>query len=226
MSFLAPKEHPNKSVSQAHKVVRVEIEGDAAKAIVNSFASESALSAVPALIVWQDTYPVPLSAVADIEGFLIGDSGPFAGGVKLPEGKSIDVARERRWSEIKLERDQREAGGFPYLGKVFDSDPRSVQRILGAVLAAQVAVTNDLDFSIDWTVADNSVVTLSADELIAMPAALAAYANHLHAVSRDLRVLIDAAETVEEVRGVQWPSDLPAPEPEVEQPPAEEGGDA
>mgnify|MGYP007060062934 FL=1 len=83
MAFLATKLHPNSSVSQAHKVHRIEITDGVAKVIVNSFATEAALSAVPAQLVWQDSYDIPLAAVADVEAFLISDEGSFPGGAKL-----------------------------------------------------------------------------------------------------------------------------------------------
>lgn len=218
MSFSAPKTQPNGAFSHAHEVIRVEIAGGAAKAIVNSFATEAAMSAVPRLINWQDHYEIPLSAVADPDAWLIGSEGPFVGGMKLMEGTSLDVAKERRWNEIKQLRDKKEASGFPYLGKTFDSDPRSVQRIVGVVLAAQAAAASGEDFLIDWTVADNSVAVLNAQMAIGMPVALASFAGRLHAISRGLRDQIEAAETVEDVEAVVWPSDPipePAPEPEV-----------
>ena len=217
MSFSAPKTQPNGAFSQTHEVIRVEVSpaDGTAKAVVNSFASEAAMSAVPRLINWQDTYDMPLSAVADPDAWLISAEGPFAGGMKLVEGTSLEIAKERLWNEIKQERDEKEASGFPYLDTIFDSDSRSVQRIVGAVLAAQAAVANGQAFTIDWTVADNSVRTLDASMVIGMPVALAGYADELHETSRVLRAQIEAAETVEEVKAVVWPS-MPAPEPEPE----------
>ncbi|MCY1197860.1 hypothetical protein D9M72_92280 [compost metagenome] len=214
MAFLSTKQHPNGAVSQAHKVSNLEIANGGAVATVNSFSTEAAMSAVPALICWQDRYPVPMSSVLDVETYLISSEGPFANGVVLPEGTSIEVARERRWAEIKQDRDKKEASGFPYLGAVFDSDPRSVQRIVGAVLAAQAAVAAGETFEIEWTVADNSVLPLDASDVMGMPVALAMYADQLHTISRGLRADIEAAATVEEVEAVNWPVPTPAPAPE------------
>ncbi|QFZ84632.1 DUF4376 domain-containing protein [Variovorax paradoxus] len=215
MAFLSTKQHPNGSVSQAHKVASLEIKDGAAIATVNSFATEAAMNAAPALIVWQDRYPVPITAALDVETFLIGQEGPFAGGFAVTEGTSLEAARERRWAEIKQERDKKEASGFPYLGAVFDSDPRSVQRIVGAVLAAQAAVAAGETFEIEWTVADNSVLPLDASDVMGMPVALAMYADQLHTISRGLRADIEAAATVEEVEAVTWPVPTPAPVPEA-----------
>ncbi|MCW3478797.1 DUF4376 domain-containing protein [Neisseriaceae bacterium JH1-16] len=123
--------------------------------------------------------------------------------VSLQEAK--DAAKER----ISDERDRLEAAGFPYQGKVFDSDPRSVQRITSAALAAQSAKATNTPFEIDWAAADNSIVPLDADGVFGLPVALATYAAGLHATARALREEIGRAETVEAVEAVAWPKEQP-----------------
>lgn len=94
---------------------------------------------------------------------------------------------------ITAERDQREAAGFPYHGRVLDSNPLSVQRITAAALGAQAAVATGQVFTVDWTCADNSILTLDAPAVIGMPLALAQHAAALHAHARTLKVAVDAA---------------------------------
>ena len=91
---------------------------------------------------------------------------------------------------VKRLRDLKETQGFSYLGKVIDSDERSVQRITGAALAAQVIGAG---FAIDWTCADNSTLALDQSAMLGMPAALALRANALHTHARSLKATIDAA---------------------------------
>ncbi len=118
----------------------------------------------------------------------------------------LKVAQDAKWSAIKAERDRRETTGFSYMGKILDSDPRSVQRITGAVQAAQKAIADGADFSIDWTCANNTVLTMNAAQMMAAPVALATYANALHQTARALRdTIYHASATLESVAAVSWP---------------------
>lgn len=101
--------------------------------------------------------------------------------------------RTRYLAAINAERDQREEAGFPYRGKTLDSTPRSVQRLTAASLAAQAALATGLPFAIDWTCADNSVLSLDAAGVIGMPVALAQHAAALHSHARSLKAAVDAA---------------------------------
>lgn len=119
--------------------------------------------------------------------------------------RTLARAKVTRWSEIKRNRDLLEASGFPYLGKVLDSDERSVQRITTVVQAAQAAIGAGVSFSIVWTCADNSTLALDAMAAIGMPVALAQYADQLHQTAKALRAQIEAATTVAQVEAIAWP---------------------
>ena len=114
---------------------------------------------------------------------------------------ALTQEKERRRAEITRLRDAEERGGFPAFGKVFDSDPTSVQRISMAAQAAQLAPAG---FSIEWTCQDNSIITLSRDQLIQMPLIMAQASNALHEKARTLKAQIDAATSIEEVEAVAW----------------------
>lgn len=120
--------------------------------------------------------------------------------------RTLDEIRAHRWGEIKTQRDQIESAGFPLSGKMLDSDTRSVQRINTAVQAAQAALATGLPFSIVWTCADGSALSLDAAGMLAAPVALAMYANQLHQIAKQLRTQIEAAANAEEVAAVTWPS--------------------
>lgn len=105
-----------------------------------------------------------------------------------------EVAAEK-WKEIKEARDAAEQSGCPYMGKVLDSDSISVQRINTAVQAAQVAATQKQDFAIDWTMQDNTIVTMSIADVLGMPVALATYSNALHEKARSLRERLEQTIT-------------------------------
>lgn len=113
----------------------------------------------------------------------------------------IDYARQEKWSEIKAIRDSKETSGCPFKGSVIDSDERSVTKINTAVQSAQVYGEG---FSIDWTMQDNSVMTLSYADMLSVPLALAAWSNYLHQHARQVRVQIDAAEGVADIMAIGW----------------------
>lgn len=109
----------------------------------------------------------------------------------IVEPRPINEVREMLKKRVKTLRDQKETEGFAYMGKVFDSDERSVLRITQAALTAMAAGPT---FTIDWTAADNSIVTLDQAAMIGMPAALAVYANQLHQSAKAHKAAIDAAD--------------------------------
>lgn len=111
--------------------------------------------------------------------------------LRPPYVPTIRELAETKWREIKTARDTAEQSGCPYMGKVIDSDQTSVQRISIAVQAAQAAIASEEDFFIEWTMQDNSVVRMNAEQVIGMSAALALYSNKLHEQARGIRAQID-----------------------------------
>lgn len=123
---------------------------------------------------------------------------------KLVEENSNDIveyAKEVKWNAIKNLRDSIESSGCPFNGSILDSDERSVIKLNSAVQSAQVYGEN---FSIDWTMQDNSVMTLSYADMLAVPLALASWSNYLHQYARELKEQINSATTVQEVMAVEW----------------------
>lgn len=112
--------------------------------------------------------------------------------LKTAEQRLVE-ARAAKRALVNQLRDSKEAGGFPYLGKTFDSDERSAARIFGAAQAAMAAQLAGQPFLIEWTCADNTVLTLDAEQTIGLPVAMAQHANALHQHARVLKAAIDAA---------------------------------
>lgn len=108
--------------------------------------------------------------------------------------------KEDKWAAVKTERDRREAAGFAYLGKTFDSDPTSALRLTVAASAARASLDGgQTGLTFDWTLQDNTVLTMTAEEFIALPLALADSANTLHQHARHIRAQIEAATTGAEI---------------------------
>lgn len=120
--------------------------------------------------------------------------------------RALSAIKDQKWAEIKNCRIQAEAGPFIWDGSQFDSDPLSQSRIQGIV---QLAMLNP-DLTVNWTLYDNTVRVLTAAELIQVGFALLTFIDGIHARSRKLRSLIDAATTIEEVNNIDWCMDLPS----------------
>lgn len=127
------------------------------------------------------------------------------GAVKAWEDlRSLDEMRAAKWSEIKAAREAAEFSSFTCLGYEFDCDRESVTRLMGAIQLAQMALSLGESFAIDWTLADNTVVSLSALDLIQAGQALGVHVNTAHAKARILREQIDVAPDAAAVRAISW----------------------
>ncbi len=109
--------------------------------------------------------------------------------------RSLDEIKAQKWAEIKAQRDQLEFGGFEFEDNIYDSDQVSQGRIMGAA-AAEVDQT--------WTLADNSTVELTAQQLKELYAALQAHIAGVHERGRIARQKIETALTYEEIEAVNF----------------------
>ncbi len=116
----------------------------------------------------------------------------------------LEEVKSAKWEEVKVKRNQLEQAGCPYMGGVLDTDQVSIQRVAIAVQAAQAAIGMGVEFTLDWTMQDNSIVGMTAQEVCGMPLTLALYSNQLHTTARGLRQQIEAAASAEEVAAIVW----------------------
>ena len=124
------------------------------------------------------------------------------GGALVPD---LAAARAARRAIINAARDAAQDGGAVVAGVgTFDSDARSRQFLNGAVMTATLAQANAQPFTIDWTLADNSVVTLDAGGLIAVGVAVALHIDAIQRRARVLKTRIDAAGTLAAIAAVAW----------------------
>lgn len=174
---------------------------------VVSYASEDAFLA-GAGNTWANRLQMPLvemtGALLDhAEAWLIGDNGsPFAGGlVVIDKTETLENAKERAWNRIKRIRDIKEASDFSCDGHVYQADKA---RISGACLAALMAQLTEEPYSIEFTLSNNDVITLSAAQMMAVGGALAQHVDGVFATGRLLRDQIDAAGTIAELAAITW----------------------
>lgn len=119
---------------------------------------------------------------------------------------TLNELKEAKRAEINQARDEAEQGGFEYMGKVFDSDPISCQRISMAVQA--MAFADDIA-KITWTCQDNTTIDLNKTQIVGVVVALAEWSNTCHQKATALKAQIDAAKTAEELEKITW-EDKPA----------------
>ena len=108
--------------------------------------------------------------------------------------RSLDEIKAQKWAEIKAMRDQLEFGGFEFDGNIYDSNQVSQGRIMGAAGAG-------IDQT--WTLANNTTVELTAQQLKELYAALQAHIAGVHERGRIARQLIFDAETKEQAESIQ-----------------------
>jgi hypothetical protein len=114
--------------------------------------------------------------------------------------RTLADLKAAQWSLIKSARSQAEYAGFTWDGSTFDSDTLSQNRITGAVTLAQLSP----NFTIHWTLADNSTRTLIQADMIAVGVALGQHVQTQFTKAQALRVAIEAATTPEDVAAVVW----------------------
>lgn len=111
---------------------------------------------------------------------------------------SLQEFKNNAYEKINILRQEKEKAGFSYRGKIFDSDSVSMQRLL---CAAQAAATNP-DFTIEWTLKDNSNLQLDALQMQEVVATFCAYNNELHEQATTLKEAISKAQSIDEVEQI------------------------
>lgn len=130
----------------------------------------------------------------------------LVGGVPV---ESLAAARVRAWERAKAARDAAEFGGCETPSGRADTSRDSIMRLNGAVAAAQIALAAGQPFSLDWTLADNSVVALDAPATIALGLAAMAHIVACHERGRELRAAIAGAADLAALAAIDvtagWP---------------------
>ena len=133
--------------------------------------------------------------------------------VELPK-PSLEELKIIKRAEINAARDEAEQGGFEYMGKVFDSDPISCIRISSAAQAMEVATMAEETPTITWTCQDNTTIDLTAADLMGLVVALAEWSNTCHQKATQIKALLEACQTSEEVEKISWDMELDIEKPE------------
>lgn len=117
--------------------------------------------------------------------------------------RTLADLKSAKWEQVKAQRDAAEFGLFTWAGHAFDGDEAAQRRINLAVMGAQAAlIAGDAAWSVDWTLADNTSLTLSASDMMGVANALGANIAQAHTSARAKRQQIQAATSVAELEAL------------------------
>jgi hypothetical protein len=158
--------------------------------------------------------PIAEAAAAPADAKAIGLG---LGGTEAPvrewitEPHPLEDARKIVWERVKELRNACMAGGCSTpLGRM-DSDQDSQRKLNGAVTNALIAQLASMPFFIDWTMADDSVVTHDGPQIIAAGTAVAQHFAACQSRGTALRSEIEAsAEPFAIGITTGWPGTAPA----------------
>lgn len=108
--------------------------------------------------------------------------------------------------ELKGIRDTKEVEPVQTDKGIFDYDDKSRDRLQ---IARQALIDGGGEGTITWTTADNQRVPLGVADFAAINDAAAVRSNALHITYNELKERVNAAETEEEVKAIEWPEGDP-----------------
>lgn len=117
----------------------------------------------------------------------------------MREEEPLEVIKQRKIAELKLQRDTAEVEPIEYNGHSFDYDDKARDRINAAIIALSLQGEGA---TIDWTTADNQDVKVTVYDLRAIVAAVAVRSNALHVKYRKAKEKVEAATTAADVETV------------------------
>jgi hypothetical protein len=215
MNIIKEITQANGAVYGYHSVAAIDlsIADNSFRVNINSWVSETAKAG--GLRHNSSTYiSVPISGITitdnniklGILNYIVNQEPWLGATVSTTAGNSLPALQQLKWDEFKAKRLALEFGGFYWNNSHFDSIPISQSRIQGAVILAMQAALAGQPYSVDWTLFDNTVRTLSGSDMVQVGIALGTHVISLHQISRSLHAQVFAATTVEELDAVQWPT--------------------
>ena len=125
---------------------------------------------------------------------------PNTGGWK--DARTIADLKAAKHATVKAVRDISEFSQFTYNGMVFDGDAEAQRRLSGVVSAAKSAIAAGYSFTKDFTLADNTVVQLTAEDFIGIEMAKLWQVDVAFQEYRLKKAAIEAAATLEELEAI------------------------
>lgn len=116
-----------------------------------------------------------------------------------PPKPTFEELKQQKIQELKWERDRKEVEPIAYNGHVYDYDDKARDRINAAIIALDLQGEKA---TIEWTLADNSNVTVTADDLRAVIGAVAVRSNTLHVAYRTAKEQVEVCESEKDLEKI------------------------
>lgn len=117
--------------------------------------------------------------------------------------RSLEEARQEKWQEMKKARAAAEGAPLATPFGTFDADPVSTQRIANAVLLTDIAGRQGPPVETEFTLADNTSVTLTPGQMTVVGLMLGAQVQAAHTRGREVRAAIWQT-TREDLGSITW----------------------
>lgn len=143
-----------------------------------------------------------------VVGGVVHDAGPrpsthhFWKRASLSWEIDLSVAKAEKRALAKKQRDATEFSPFTYNGMTFDGDADAQRRISVLASAAKSAIAASHTFTKEFTLADNSVVQLTAEDFVGIEMAKLWQVEAAFTEYRNKKAQIEAATTIEELEAI------------------------
>ncbi len=118
--------------------------------------------------------------------------------------RTLPDLKDAKWKAIKSAREAEIASNLVTQYGTFDADDRARSNITDAILMLQTLASAGRPTTIDFTLADNSTVTLTTSELVTVGLFLGQKVQIAHATARARRLDINAATTAAQLEAITW----------------------
>lgn len=122
---------------------------------------------------------------------------------------SLQPIQDSLWADAKEYRDNKMQSGCTTLKGRVDTNYLSQQKLTGAALAAQIRIAMNDSTSIDWTMADNTVVPHTPQEMLQTGMQVVQFIQDCQNTATAIRDQIYSATTLEELSAVDITAGYP-----------------
>lgn len=199
---------PHGVIAKVHRLAGINF-SEIVVATVNSFADANSEG-----IVWQDTHDIPLEEFvgagnpADaVLNWLL--TNVFVDGLIIEGPSDMETERRKLINKVNTVRDIKIHSGCNTPSGRVDTDNVSLRNILGTYQKAVLSKIQTEEFVTGWRLQDNTMVEVTADDMIAIGDAALYHTQLCYQRSWELKAAYEAATTTDELAAVLvnegWP---------------------
>ena len=121
------------------------------------------------------------------------------------DDRTLGQRKADKWAEIKLARAAGIDAPMATPFGTFDCAGTAFTSITAAAQMASALMASGQSIAIDFTLADNSTVTLTPANMVSVGLLLGAKVQAIYAIARTLRTQTDAANSAAQLDALKWP---------------------